>query len=159
MGVFRWLKSILANKLPKRRTADKQMEEIIFTFRSVLARTSEHLKASSQALLCANKKTHPKWVCFVGAEKRIRTSGTFQAHTRFPIVLLKPLRHLCNFRRSFRKAPIYITLFFQKMQAFLLHFEKNIVKTYFVMVSSTISAFTALIETLFIPFITPFFDL
>ena len=60
MGAFRWLKSILANKLPKRRTADKQMEEMIFTFRSVLARTSDHLKASSQALLCANKKNTPE---------------------------------------------------------------------------------------------------
>ena len=46
-------------------------------------------------------KSNKKEICprtylfFDGAEKRIRTSGTFQAHTRFPIVLLKPLRHLC----------------------------------------------------------------
>ena len=64
-----------------------------------------------QFLLCAYEKTHPQGVCFVGAEKRIRTSGRFQAYTRFPIVLLKPLRHLCIID-AFHKAPIYITVFF-----------------------------------------------
>ena len=33
---------------------------------------------------------------FAGAEKRIRTSGRVTPVTRFPIVLLKPLRHLCK---------------------------------------------------------------
>ena len=32
----------------------------------------------------------------IGAEKRIRTSGRVTPVTRFPIVLLKPLRHLCK---------------------------------------------------------------
>ncbi len=42
----------------------------------------------------ANKKTG----CspFSGAEKRIRTSGKRLTYTRFPIVLLKPLGHLCK---------------------------------------------------------------
>ena len=42
-----------------------------------------------------NKKTPQKGCFFVGAEKRIRTSGPVSPVTRFPIVLLKPLRHLC----------------------------------------------------------------
>ena len=60
---------------------------------------------------------------FVGAEKRIRTSGPVFPVTRFPIVLLKPLRHLCKYRR-FRQTLIYITVFSQKMQAFSTCFFK-----------------------------------
>ena len=38
---------------------------------------------------------------FAGAEKRIRTSGRVTPVTRFPIVLLKPLRHLCMEQKPF----------------------------------------------------------
>ncbi len=68
---------------------------------------------------------------YFGAEKRIRTSGTFQAHTRFPIVLLKPLRHLCINSTLFHKVPIYSTVFLEKRQAFFTAFSKNIKKSYF----------------------------
>ena len=49
-----------------------------------------------------------------GAEKRIRTSGPVIPVTRFPIVLLKPLRHLCKLN--------YYTLFSKKRQLFLCYF-------------------------------------
>ena len=62
--------------------------------------------------------------CFVGAEKRIRTSGTFQAHTRFPIVLLKPLRHLCIFKTLLTKRLIILLYFFEKCKRFYFTFKK-----------------------------------
>ena len=43
--------------------------------------------------------------------------------TRFPIVLLKPLRHLCIVGTAFATL-IYITVFFEKMQAFSPRFFK-----------------------------------
>ena len=72
-----------------------------------------------------NKKHTRKGVFFVGAEKRIRTSGRVPPVTRFPIVLLKPLRHLC-INSTLSQAPIYITVFFRKMQAFFARFSKNL---------------------------------
>ena len=43
-----------------------------------------------------NTNSEKEFVLFPhGAEKRIRTSGRVTPVTRFPIVLLKPLRHLC----------------------------------------------------------------
>ena len=97
--------------------------------RMSLARTSDNAERS-QFLPYARKK-HPQGVLFRGAEKKIRTSGRVLPVTRFPIVLLKPLRHLCINRYAFPKAPIYITVFFRKKQAFLLNFQKNLEKTYF----------------------------
>ena len=35
-----------------------------------------------------------------GAEKIINATATPQTYTRFPIVLLKPLRHLCIYSAS-----------------------------------------------------------
>ena len=52
----------------------------------------------------------------LGAEKRIRTSGRFTAVTRFPIVLLKPLRHLCK--------PLHCTRIRRKMQPILWGFAE-----------------------------------
>ena len=51
-----------------------------------------------------------------GAEKRIRTSGKFLTYTRFPIVLLKPLGHLC-------KDNHYFTRKTQKLQLFSMKFS------------------------------------
>ena len=42
------------------------------------------------------QKTRARRAFLRGAEKRIRTSGRVTPVTRFPIVLLKPLRHLCK---------------------------------------------------------------
>ena len=61
-------------------------------------------------------------VFFVGAEKRIRTSGRFQAYTRFPIVLLKPLRHLCIFSQI---ANIYYCIFLKIASVFTLLYKKT----------------------------------
>ena len=84
---------------------------------------------SSSKLGRQQKRDMPTGISlFCGAEKRIRTSGTFQAHTRFPIVLLKPLRHLC-INRPLQRTPIYITVFFQKRQAFFMRFSKNLLKS------------------------------
>ena len=44
----------------------------------------------------ATQKTRARRAFLRGAEKRIRTSGRVTPVTRFPIVLLKPLRHLCK---------------------------------------------------------------
>ena len=86
--------------------------------RTVLARTSDK-SAFLKALLCATKKRTRQWVRLRGAEKRIRTSGTFQAHTRFPIVLLKPLRHLCI------QAYLYYCIFQKKASVFVRVYEKS----------------------------------
>ena len=59
-----------------------------------------------------------------GAEKRIRTSGRFTTVTRFPIALLKPLRHLCV---SFLESTSYFTRIPRKRQPFsasFAHFSK-----------------------------------
>ena len=50
----------------------------------------------SPLLFFGMKKGAPFALPFAGAEKRIRTSGRVTPVTRFPIVLLKPLRHLCK---------------------------------------------------------------
>ena len=55
-------------------------------------RLTENLSAP----FLARKKGAPFALPFAGAEKRIRTSGRVTPVTRFPIVLLKPLRHLCK---------------------------------------------------------------
>ena len=78
--------------------------------------------------LVLRKKRHPKGVSFFGAEKRIWTSGRFQAYTRFPIVLLKPLRHLCIV--GVHTTPNYITSFWQKKQAFSCRFSKKLQKSF-----------------------------
>ena len=67
---------------------------------------------------CKKKHTNPDvssgFVCSTfGAEKRIRTSGRVTPVTRFPIVLLKPLRHLC-------KNVCYSTTILRKKQLILL---------------------------------------
>ena len=65
-----------------------------------------------------HKKTRQK-AGFHGAEKRIRTSGRVTPVTRFPIVLLKPLRHLCKdisyFTTNARKKQLLLTRFLQKV--------------------------------------------
>ncbi len=65
-----------------------------------------------------HKKTRQK-AGFHGAEKRIRTSGRVTPVTRFPIVLLKPLRHLCKdisyFTTNARKKQLLLTRFRQKV--------------------------------------------
>ena len=72
------------------------------------------------------KKT-PPWVSFLfGAEKRIRTSGTFQAHTRFPIVLLKPLRHLCINSTLRTSAYLYYCIFLKNASVFTILSKKSL---------------------------------
>ena len=77
---------------------------------------ASHTTPPSNPLLITNeykKRDTRLCISFFGAEKRIRTSGTFQAHTRFPIVLLKPLRHLCILiGRSAER--LFILLYFLK---------------------------------------------
>ena len=70
------------------------------------------------------KKAPAKGVLFVGAEKRIRTSGKLSTYTRFPIVLLKPLRHLCKVRRLFSNAYLYYCIFLKNASVFDC-FNKN----------------------------------
>ena len=61
-----------------------------------------------------NKKARTRRA-FAGAEKRIRTSGRVTPVTRFPIVLLKPLRHLCRNNS-------YFTTNLPKMQLLFMRF-------------------------------------
>ena len=65
---------------------------------SVCARHSREPpgNAGSLNLFPAPRKKPAEGGPFRGAEKRIRTSGRVTPVTRFPIVLLKPLRHLCK---------------------------------------------------------------
>ena len=67
-----------------------------------------------------------------GAEKRIRTSGRVTPVTRFPIVLLKPLRHLCTeqklFYNNFAKNA---TSFYTLSPFFRLRNEKIFLSMYF----------------------------
>ena len=129
-----------------------------------LARTSDNTDPFSNSSLRHEKST-PSRGAFRGAEKRIRTSGKLQTYTRFPIVLLKPLRHLCINRRSFSKRLFILLYFFKNCKRFYPTFEKfpKILSVplfnYFSKLSSTISASTAFTETLLIPFITPLLDL
>ena len=85
---------------------------------------------SSSSLRHTKKHTLCGCAFSYGAEKRIRTSGPVLPVTRFPIVLLKPLRHLGIINAFFSKALIYITVFFEKMQAFSTKFHK-FMKTFF----------------------------
>ena len=104
-----------------RRGAEKRMfggcalkascrAEKLFAFSgSVCARHSREPpeNAGSLNLFPAPRKKPAEGGPFRGAEKRIRTSGRVTPVTRFPIVLLKPLRHLCkifSFHRCMRRA-------------------------------------------------------
>ncbi len=99
---------------------------------------------SSSVFETKNKPSILQWIDgLFGAEKRIRTSGKLSTYTRFPIVLLKPLRHLCTFLQQ----PIYITVFFGKLQAFLFAFCKN-VKNNFISQFSRRFTYGRVIETL-----------
>ena len=60
---------------------------------------------------------------FAGAEKRIRTSGRVTPVTRFPIVLLKPLRHLCILWASLAEAFLYYMISQKNASVFSLFFQ------------------------------------
>ena len=118
------IKSILPIKLAKRRRSVKLMKVIFLRSTSLLARTSELLEPFLNFFSALNKKRTQNGCVSFGAEKRIRTSGRFQAYTRFPIVLLKPLRHLCISKRSLQSAYIYYCIFLKKSSIFTLLLEK-----------------------------------
>ena len=67
-----------------------------------------------------NKKARTRRT-FAGAEKRIRTSGRVTPVTRFPIVLLKPLRHLCRNNSYFTTNPPKMQLLFMRF----CHFSRT----------------------------------
>ena len=95
------------------------------TFRTVLARTSEHLKATPQSLLCANEKNAPEMGAFSLAQRRgFEPPVRFRRTHDFQSCSLNHSDISAIFSVLFHKAPIYITLFFQKNQVFLLHFAK-----------------------------------
>ena len=96
-----------------------------------LARANLRTPQSHPAIssLRQRKKRTRNGCVFIGAEKRIRTSGTFQAHTRFPIVLLKPLRHLCNFFGALSQSAYIYYFIFSKKSSVFTPFCKNILKS------------------------------
>ena len=76
-------------------------------------------------LLCAMQKGSTVVLPSAGAEKRIRTSGRVTPVTRFPIVLLKPLRHLCKRQELFyNKSAEKATAFRAILQNFRLDRRK-----------------------------------
>ena len=81
--------------------------------RAFLARVGRaNLREGLTTVLMQQKKSRSTYQLFFrGAEKRIRTSGRVTPVTRFPIVLLKPLRHLC---KSFLKDVFPTTLRLKK---------------------------------------------
>ena len=70
------------------------------TTQAMLARPPENTRLLLP-LLCVTQKGSTVVLPSAGAEKRIRTSGRVTPVTRFPIVLLKPLRHLCKRQELF----------------------------------------------------------
>ena len=90
----------------------------LLPLRAPLARTSGECR-TSQSSSPRTQKSRPVGQPFLrGAEKRIRTSGRVTPVTRFPIVLLKPLRHLC-------KSSCYRIIFLRKRQLFLREFRQK----------------------------------
>ena len=70
----------------------KQIREVYFN----------RITAPKKSRAKNNTNSAKEFVLFpYGAEKRIRTSGRVTPVTRFPIVLLKPLRHLCTEQKLF----------------------------------------------------------
>ena len=112
----------VVDKSKRRRSPTCQKRELL-TSRS--SREPPIMREGLTLYPVTNKKHTRIGVFFVGAEKRIRTSGPVFPVTRFPIVLLKPLRHLCKYFSSvLLNAYLYYCIFQKNASVFILVYKK-----------------------------------
>ena len=100
----------------------KKGKEIGYHLRTGLARISDNSYVS-QSLLCTTKKSTRKGCSSVAQRRGFEPPVSFRPTHDFQSC---SLNHSDISATAFLKLPIYITVFFQKMQAFLHCFRKNL---------------------------------
>ena len=87
-----------------------------YAYYSLLAWTLEHLKVSCEPFDVPQKRIYPKVYPFLWRRERDLNPCIHSCITRFRIVRVRPLRHLC-------KQLLYYTAFLVKKQLFLCRFQ------------------------------------